>query len=207
MLRDYVHNIAMVVIFASFLGLILPRGKYKDYVKLVMGLAVILAVISPVANIFGGGSLENFFEEARAQFNLAELNLSMDIARNAAAGDFGSENTMLAAVLEEYRSGLEAQMRLIISNLGHELKESRIYIDESNENFGLITELELIITKKSDDASNSLIRVDRVSVETIGITGTENIDTDENPEINAIKNLLSDFYNLSVENIHIKVNE
>ena len=203
MFSDYIQNIAMVVIFAGFLGLILPRGKYRDYVKLITGLVVILAVISPAAGFFTGRSLEDFFEEAQRQ-------IRMDIARGAISGGHTGNNTMLQAVLEEYRAGLSAQLSLKISNLGYEVEEARIYIDESNENFGRITGLSLVLSEKpEEEGGGGLIRVERVSLSSIdigiSIGPAENTDRDESPEIIAVKNLLSDFYNLSVENINIRV--
>lgn len=197
MLRDYVQNIAMVVIFTSFLGLILPGGKYKDYIKLITGLAIILAVISPVAGFFSGRSLDDFFREAQRQ-------IGMDIAANAISSGIIFEDTMRRAVLEEYRAGLKTQMSLKISNMGYELIEARIYIDDSDENFGMIEGLALKLLKKAEETERGLIRVDRVNIENINIRRTENDNADENPEINAIKNLLSDFYNLPVRNIHIE---
>ncbi|MCL2564293.1 MAG: stage III sporulation protein AF [Defluviitaleaceae bacterium] len=198
MLRDYVQNIAMVVIFTSFLGFVLPRGKYKDYIKLITGLVVILAVISPVAVFFDHRSLDDFFREAQRQ-------IGMDIATNtnAIAGGTPFEDTMRRAVLDEYRAGLKTQISLKISNLGYELREASIYINEGNENFGMIEALVLTIAKKEVEEERGLIRVERVNVGTIGVRGLENEAADNDPEINAIKNLLSDFYNLSVENIHI----
>jgi len=196
MLRDYVQNIALIVIFACFLGLVLPRGKYKDYIKLITGLAVILAVISPVASFFTGRSLEEFFEEARVQ-------IGMDIASHRLSGSH-FEDSMRLAVLEEYRRGLNTQINMMISDFGYKLEYSVIYIDESDDNFGRISGLDLSLSKIIAESAQNFIRIERINVLSIDVGGSENPQSDESPEINSIKNLLSDFYNLSVENINIR---
>ena len=198
MFREYVQNIAMVIIFTSFLGLILPGSKHKGYIKLIAGLVVILAVISPVAVFFTGNNLEEFFVSAERQ-------LGFDIAARTIQSGGHFEDIMLRAVLDEHRAGLEAGMRKKISNLGYELRDSRIYIDESDENFGMIAALALTLSPKVDEPERGLIRVERVSIERIGINMPGMESGDDCPEINAIKNLLADFYNLSVANIHITV--
>jgi len=199
MFREYVQNIAMVIIFTSFLGLILPSSKHKGYIKLISGLVVILAVISPVAYFFGGRNLEELFISAERQ-------LGFEIAARTVQTGGNFEDTMLRAVLDEHRAGLEAGMRIKISNLGYELEDARIYIDESDENFGMIAALVLTLSPKVDEPSDrGLIRVERVNIESIGIN-MPGIQADEySEEINAIKNLLADFYNLSVTNIHIYI--
>jgi len=202
MFREYVQNIAMVIIFTSFLGLILPRSKHKSYIRLIAGLVVILAVIAPIAGLLSGRNLEEFFVSAERQ-------LSFDIATRTIQSGGHFEDTMLRAVLAEHRSGIEAGMRQKISNLGYELVDSRIYIDESEENFGMIAALALVLspTQGAEESDRGLIRVDRVNVGRIGIGSNIAAGQSEgNDEINAIKKLLSDFYNLSVENIYIIVN-
>jgi len=201
MFRDYVQNIATLLIFTSFLGIILPRGKYKGYVRLIAGLVVILAVVGPVMSFFSGRALDDFFVEAERQ-------LGLDIAAQAMRSGMHFEDSMLRAVLDEHRAGLEAGMRTKISSLGYELEDARIYINETDESFGMIDELVLVLSKRNETADTSIIRVDRVRIDRIGI-GTNapgNQGSDECDEINAIKNLLADFYNLSVTNIHIIIN-
>jgi len=198
--REYVQNIAMVIIFTSFLGLIIPRSKHKAYIKLITGLVVILAIISPIATFFSSQSLEELFISAERQLNV-------DIAARTIQSGRGFEDTMLLAVFNEHRIGLEASIRAKVLTLGYELVDVRIYIDESEERFGMINHMMLILSPKPVEDTTTLIRVERINIANIGInSGLTQNQGDYLEEINMIKKMLSDFYNLSVENIDIIVN-
>ena len=194
---DYVQNIAMVVIFTSFLGLIIPRSKHKAYIKMITGLVIILAIISPIAAFFSNQSLEDLFISAERQLNV-------DIAARTMLSGRSFEDTMLLAVFNEHRIGLEASIRTKVSTLGYELVDARIYIDESEERFGMISHMMLVLSRSHVEDTRTLIRVERINIANIGINSglTQNQDS-YLEEINMIKKMLSDFYNLSVENIDI----
>ena len=201
MFREYVQNIAMVMIFTSFLGLILPRSKHKSYIRLIAGLVVVLAIISPVVRVFNNQNLDEIFVSFERQ-------LGLDVAARSLRHGTPFEDAMLRAVLEEHRMGLEASIRLKVSSLGYELEDARIYIDESEENFGMIAGLFLTLSRETAEPNRGLIRVDRVSVSNIGIgQNAPSAQDNYSEEINTIKKLLSDFYNLSVENIDIIVTD
>lgn len=45
---DWVRNIVMVVLFASFLELLLPSSGMQRFVRVIMGLLILLAILTPV---------------------------------------------------------------------------------------------------------------------------------------------------------------
>lgn len=49
--RGIVRNIAIVILLAAFLEMLLPNNSMQRFVRLVMGLFVLMAVLSPVANL------------------------------------------------------------------------------------------------------------------------------------------------------------
>ena len=197
--REYVQNIAMVVIFTSFLGLIIPRSKHKAYIKLITGLVVILAIVSPIATFFSGQSLEELFVSAERQLNI-------DIAARTIQSGRGLEDTMLLAVFNEHRIGLESSIRAKVRDMGYELVDARIYIDESEERFGMISHMMLVLSREAVEDTRTLIRVERINIANVGINSGSTQNQDNYiEEINMIKKVLSDFYNLSVENIDIIV--
>jgi stage III sporulation protein AF len=58
-LAYFARNIAVFIIFTSFVGMILPNGKYRAYIDLLFGLILILLIAEPIIgftqNGFGGG--------------------------------------------------------------------------------------------------------------------------------------------------------
>ncbi len=48
---DWVRNIVLVVLFASFLELLLPTNGMQRFVRVVMGLLILLAILTPVVDV------------------------------------------------------------------------------------------------------------------------------------------------------------
>jgi stage III sporulation protein AF len=51
MLTDWIKNIIFVVLFASFLELLLPSSSMQRFVRVIMGLFIILAILNPIIGV------------------------------------------------------------------------------------------------------------------------------------------------------------
>lgn len=51
-LGEWIKHIVLLILLASFVDLILPSSNMKRYVKLVVGLLVILMILSPILQLF-----------------------------------------------------------------------------------------------------------------------------------------------------------
>jgi len=49
-ITDWVRNIALIVLFASFLELLLPTSGMQRFVRVIMGLLILLAILTPVVD-------------------------------------------------------------------------------------------------------------------------------------------------------------
>lgn len=56
-LQTLIRNLAIILLLASFLEMLLPNKSLKGFVKLVMGLFVISAILTPLTS-FGGMTME-----------------------------------------------------------------------------------------------------------------------------------------------------
>jgi len=102
-LKEWVKNLAVLALLASCLELMLPMGSMKKYVKLTMGLLIVLATLKPVFGFLGQPVLATaqlFDEEPQA--GLPSLSEIM-----ARAADFREKNKSLAA--GEVKAGLAAE--------------------------------------------------------------------------------------------------
>lgn len=52
--RNLVQNLIIIVVLAVFLEMLLPAGDMRRYVKLVMGLLIIVAMLQAVAGLVRG---------------------------------------------------------------------------------------------------------------------------------------------------------
>ena len=55
LLQEIVRNIVLIVILACFMELLAAKGEMAKYIRLVMGLFIIVAVLQPVLKIFHTG--------------------------------------------------------------------------------------------------------------------------------------------------------
>lgn len=52
-LREYIRELVVVVFFATFLELLLPKSDFARYIKLVVGLMIIAIIMNPLRFIIG----------------------------------------------------------------------------------------------------------------------------------------------------------
>lgn len=75
-LREWIWQIAGIIILSAVCDMIVPGGEMKKYVRLVMGLIMVVAVIRPLVNVPAISLTE--FENSQAGRNAAELKNVLD---------------------------------------------------------------------------------------------------------------------------------
>ena len=193
-LSNYVRNIAVFLIFASFVTIISPGKKYEQYINLVLGVILIFVVTAPLAGVIGalaGGSGDIF----------RDIELSYDRAMLARQIESGGE-AQLEMILAGYKDALTEQMGRIVRNHGEfELVGVEFDVD-TGENFGQILAVRAVVTEATGGRT-PFIHIDPVRI-AIGVNdrgGDRDREHVESPQIMSLKNAVSDFYNLDIENI------
>ena len=193
---EYIRNIAVFLIFSSFITIISPGKKYEPYINLVLGIILIFLITIPLAgviNAIAGGS-GDFFSDATLQHERAVMARQIEDASQA----------QIDTILETYTQSLNQQLSRIVSGHGFTLHYAAFEIEtELQEDFGAI--LSIRITISEDDAPTPLIRIDPVRIISAVNTRGEPAPSEigESPRIISLKNAISDFYNLSEDNIYI----
>ncbi|MCL2376041.1 MAG: stage III sporulation protein AF [Defluviitaleaceae bacterium] len=194
MISEYIRNLAVFLIFTSFINIILPSNKYEPYINLVLGIILIFVITTPLVGIIttiGGGS-GDFFSDAALQYDRAVMAQRIDDAGQA----------QIDAILATYTQSLTEQLTRIVENHGFTLHHAEFSID-TQDSFGEI--LSMYVTISEDEMPPSFIRIDPVRIG-IGINTrgeATQAEIAESPRIISLKNIISDFYNLSEDNIYI----
>ncbi|MCL2168840.1 MAG: stage III sporulation protein AF [Defluviitaleaceae bacterium] len=201
-LSDYIRNLAVFLIFASFITIINPGKKFENYINLVLGIILIFIVIAPLSGVIAalGSSSGDIF---------ADINLAYDraaLSHQIAAADQSGQDAILALFTE----GLTDQTRRLVDNHGHfDLLSVHFNIDQTPENFGAIETMHLFLEPRG--AARPLVRIDPVRITpAIGTRGEPQPQSDtpvENPHIMSLKNILSSFYNLDEDNIILETRD
>jgi len=196
-----------LVIFMTFVGIIVPGGGYKKYVDIVLGLVLIIVIVSPVAAFFGA---DTGAEEAVARL----LPDGGAVAGYESERFAGQRDRMISDNVNEI---VRAQIGALMVGTGYELRSSDVrFLPDT----GRFLELRLAvavqpaqqspeIVVQAAEPSRPFIRVDRVEVSLresraeeaaraeIAALGSEGIQL--------LRRTISDFYNIDADNIYIEV--
>lgn len=188
-LNGYIKSIASFLIFSAFVGMILPGEKYKNYINLILGLILILNILKPLA---GKNDWSLIIPNGLPEFEA--------VAEQAELSDYEEVREQL--ISELYKSRLSDQIvALIESETDWRVLEADA---EVRSDTGEPLQITLLLSSEErEHQPSSFIRIEEVNLTDgnhdeaeAAITGKE----EEN-----IKKIVSDFYNLSVDNIHIRV--
>jgi stage III sporulation protein AF len=194
----------MVVIFISFVELLLPSSSMKKYIKMVVGLLVILVILNPIIELlYGDINVQD--EIFKSTVMIEREALSKD-----AAGFQKSRNQQMIAM---YKEKISEHLR---DKIGYEydvrLENARIEIEEDTENkdFGKIKEIHLVLTE-GNKMSEEQIAIENIDQVSIAVNGGPSKTPSNKPEdlyiISDIKNSISRFYDIEEDNINISMNK
>lgn len=194
-LSDYIRNLAVFLLFASFITIINPGKKFEHYINLVLGIILIFVLIAPLSGVINAlaGSSGDIFADITLAYDRAAM------ARQIEQADQQQQEVIIALFIE----GLTQQTQRLVDNHGHFYLENVNFSINTSDNFGEILEMHLILRRR--DQNVPFIRVEPIRITpTIGTRGEpqqNDEDIGENPHIVSLRNLLRDFYNLANDNI------
>lgn len=105
MLTDWIKNIIFVVLFASFLELLLPNSSMQRFVRVIMGLFIMLAILNPII-----GAVQHLTSKDQIPTfaaNSGDLNIIANEVNHVT-------NDRNALSLELYKKELSQQIRILI---------------------------------------------------------------------------------------------
>lgn len=103
-LREWVRSLVMLLIFASILELLLPMNGMKRYVRMAMGLIIILGVVKPIVGLLGHPVVVDPTSLVGSETSLPTMNQIM-----ADADRFRQKNQVL--MLQEAERRLTEEVR------------------------------------------------------------------------------------------------
>lgn len=161
---DLIRNVVVIIFLNAILEMMLPRGEFHRYTRLVTGLIVILLVVGTIAALIGKlPRLEPVFA-ARPE-----------AADNAAVAAEQAEETGVAysrQVLQQCRAALENLLREEIAASGElQLVEAVVIIEEDHKSSSFGTPLQIDLLVKA--AAGGSGKVASVNIEPVVVGTTE----------------------------------
>ena len=195
-ISSWAQQIIFAVIIGTILQMLIPEGKNKKYIKIIIGVYVLFAVISPVIGKNIDLNLDKFnitlentttsLETANQDEinNLYLTNLKQDIIAKLENKGYGCENTTI-----ETNEKYEVE-KITITGI-YELEDSEDENDTSN-------------------SDNDVTPINEVSINQVQIGEKENSIKDQvvkgipKSEEKSLKEYLSETYNVQEKNITIE---
>ncbi len=185
--KSWIIQIAYISILAIIFELLIPSSSMKKYVKVVIGLTIMIAIINPVLGFIKSGiNINNALEK---EYNYNNVDIS-GMTKQA-------EMERNKLIVDEYKKRLNDQIKeriLSMVNASDVEVESSIVDDLNDKSFGLVKEIKITIFNDKNESSNNS---GNISIEVSKAN-------EKTSEIDNIKNDLSKFYNVPLKNITIE---
>lgn len=206
-IRSLVQNLVVIIILAMFLEMLLPAGEMRKYVKMVMGLLIIIAVVQAVGDL----TRWDYHTDLPSLTQKADEKTVSGIME--AGKKISSEQRQQA--VEQYREGLAGQI-LALTRTAKETTvldvEVNVQSEEGEPDFGRINEVVLYVAREPGGAGQqekggSMVEVEPVTVQVIGKHGPEESKIHDNSPPKEITDPLvgsvANFYNLKPEQVKV----
>ena len=192
-ISSWAQQIIFAVIIGTILQMLLPEGKNKKYIKIVIGVYVLFAVISPVI----GKDLD---------IDLNEFNLSLDNTTTSL------DETNNKNINDIFVTNLVQDIKSKLNNKGYSCENVEL---QTNENYEVekITITGIYEVKedeeKEEEKNENKVEINSISINEVQIGEKENSIKDQvvkgipKSEEKDLKEYLSETYNVKEKNISI----
>lgn len=158
-ISSWAGQIIVAVIIATLLEMILPEGKNKKYIKMVIGLYVVFTIISPAVSKASKEDWEKSLKEYENYFAIQGENSmvnEMDVSQNK-------------TIAMAYEQGIKQDIKTRLEEKGYEVLSLLLsYHTENKEAYGTIQKIELKVREKENAKEEEIEKIKPVNKIQIG---------------------------------------
>ena len=189
--NSWAQGIILAVIIVTILEMIVPEGKNKKYIKIVMGVYITFTIISPIITKVTGNNFELDVSKYEDLFNSNSMQ---------GANEITSINNQ--SIENLYLNTIKTDIKTELDNEGFESKKINITADINVENEeAKIYKIDIEVTKKQNE--KDIKKVNKVEIG--NSTDESNVEesTLSSGEVNTLKEVLAGKYEIEKEKIYI----
>lgn len=189
---SWIKNIVYFFIFTTIIYNVLPNGSYKKYIKLFVGIVMIIFIMYPLGKMANlDEKFTNFYSGQLRSQNLDEIKAQVGIV----------EDARNAEIINSYTEGMKNEIKKCVEdqNITYIDSEISLNLDTSDEQYGSIERIDIKASRSAKN--NSVIIIEKIQI------GEDNNNPSEDIEAINIKNYLADFYNIPKANIYVNIYE
>jgi stage III sporulation protein AF len=218
-LSDWLKKIILLILLATFIDLLLPNSSMQRYVKLVIGLFVLMTILSPIFQLLHSDwkPAERFWLTEKLQAETEKMKSMQKIQADA-----DSIRTHQQEILKQtVQTQLEQQIReQVESEHGSAVKGVGVELAERNEQW-IITSMTLQLSRGSPetlekDRIHPIQPMEPIEPVTVNINEHKTVSSlpmmksqneEADSEVEEIRNTLSRTWNVSKQQIKITFEE
>ena len=189
--NSWAQGIILAVIIVTILEMILPEGKNKKYIKIVMGVYMTFTIISPIISKVTGSNFDIDVSKYQAL-----------IEGNNVQSTNSAQNINNQSIENLYLNTIKTDIKDVLNKEGYEGKKvditANINVEEEKAD---IYKINIEATKKAND--NSIKKVNKIVIGNDTENNEEESNTLSNSEIKKLKKTLADKYEIEEEKIYI----
>jgi len=202
-IREWVVTIISVIIFVTFVEILIPSSNYKRYINVVIGFLLMTVILTPLTKFIKG------------QINLGDgvfktsSQLELLTAKNRINSIQYDNNE---AVVKLYKSKISEQIKNYIEySTEYIVDEILVEVEDDNNSpqFGSITNFNITLKEKMEDvkSGNKVVEPVQINIST-GKNSNNTVEANSiliNSREDSIKEEISNLYDVTEDNINIHV--
>lgn len=200
MIREWIVTIVSVIVFVTFVEILIPNSDNKRYINVVVGLLIMIVILNPLFYLFRGDI--NFEDNILQASNQMEFQTMQNRVEH-------NQYLQNEAVIELYKSQLAQQMQNRVENLSdYSVEKIDLLVEEKDlEKLGFIHQID--ITLKAGKTTGfkkkeiEPIKIDVAINKNNNTVAADSIRIDNEEDI--IKRDFSIYYSLPKDNINIYI--
>ena len=204
----YIKTVMFFIIFSALVGIILPSGKYKNYISVVLGFILIFVAAKPLSSLF---NVNDIVSSVTRQIDEAlTANGSTD---DSSAGFADAQTLRDDMIAQSVNVQLETQLAPMVAPYGYGVARAEGGVGYDNLSLSSVS---VWLTEEPAQSGGGTAQPDGVSpIEQIMVapivigTAAPNAAAspadDTQPILAQIKKQIADFYNIPVENIYLSI--
>lgn len=189
-LVSWMKNIAIFYVLATLIKNLIPGERYGKYIKLFLGIILIVLVLKPIGKL---GNLDNLYEKLFRDSTYGTM------SKELAGGLRMASGKQQKIIISGYTEEIENDIKKYIATLGASCDECNVEIDTDpdSDRYGMIGTIKICVNRGNaynyrGMNVNSIV----IDSETSGEGSFLQVQ---------IKNYLSDVYNTDRRNIYVNI--
>lgn len=145
-LREWLQNIIVIVLLATFADLLLPNSNLQKYSKMVLGLLIVFTILTPILTVFDQFDMNQIIQE----FNKELDEPSSNSKKGTESLQTDMQQNMQSKMITQVEQMMNEQLQELVNNQYNvDIKDLRLETSFSDGNWK-ISKIEVTVQEKEE---------------------------------------------------------